>query len=64
MPGARKVPAIMKAPFDYLLALVICLGPVIGSIVVKPPLTRWIVFSVGVVMFLSVLFFAVRPVDD
>jgi hypothetical protein len=63
MPGARKVPAILKAPFDYLLALVICLGPVFGSIVVEPPLTRWIVFGVGVGMFLSVLIAAARPVD-
>ena len=63
MPGARKVPAILKAPFDYVLALVICLGPVIGSIVVKPPLTRWIVFGVGIVMFLTVAIAAARPVD-
>ncbi len=63
MPGPRKVPAVSRAPWDYLLALVICLGPVVGSFVVDPPETRWVVFGVGVFMFLSVAIAAARPVD-
>ncbi|MHB1533021.1 MAG: hypothetical protein ACYC1D_00100 [Acidimicrobiales bacterium] len=54
-------PAAKKAPADYLFALFVSAAPIVGSFVVTPSETRWIVFSVGVVMVLAVLFAATRP---
>ncbi len=62
-PGAKKVPAASKAPWDYLFAFVISLGPIIGSLVVKPAETRWVVFGVGVAMVLAVVAAAAKPTD-
>jgi hypothetical protein len=55
-------PAASKAPLDYLLAIVICLITIGVSFKVEPPETRWIVFTVGVVMAVAVLLAALRPV--
>jgi hypothetical protein len=55
-------PAARKAPYEYLLALVIAISPVAGSFVVKPDTTRWIVFGIGAAMVLAVLVAAARPV--
>ncbi|MGH9061707.1 MAG: hypothetical protein ACRDZY_19670 [Acidimicrobiales bacterium] len=57
-------PAAKKAPLDFLFALVISLCPLVLSFFVQPDTTRWIVFAVGVVMTLSVLAAALRPVKD
>ena len=57
-------PAAKKAPFDYLFALVISLCPLGMSFVVTPDETRWVVFAVGVVMTVTVLGAALRPVRD
>ena len=59
--GAKSVPAISKAPLDYLFALAISAGAIIGSFFVKPAETEWVVFGVGVVMTLSVLLAAAKP---
>lgn len=57
-------PAGVKAPFDYLFALVVSLIVVGVSFAVEPPETRWIVFGVGCVMGVAVLGAALRPVRD
>jgi len=54
-------PAASKAPGEYLLAILMAASPVIGSFWVTPPVTRWIVFAVGVVMLVSVLMVAAKP---
>jgi len=60
-PESKKVPAIAKAPLDYLFALVISLGAVGMSFLVDPPETKWIVFAVGLIMTVSVLAAAAKP---
>lgn len=57
-------PAAVKAPMDYLFALVVCLIVIAVSFAVEPPETRWIVFGVGCVMAVAVLAAAARPVRD
>ncbi|MHB1929837.1 MAG: hypothetical protein ACYDEN_07450 [Acidimicrobiales bacterium] len=54
-------PAASKGPMDYLAALLVAVVVMVVTIWVKPPLTRWIVFAVGAVLFLSVLAAAARP---
>jgi protein-S-isoprenylcysteine O-methyltransferase Ste14 len=56
MPSAAS-----KAPKDYLFALVVCVVVVAVSFKVSPSETRWIVFTVGVLMGVAVLMAAVRP---
>ena len=60
-PGAKKVPAITKAPLEYLFALAISAAAVVLSFLVKPAETQWVVFGVGVAMVLSVLAAAAKP---
>jgi hypothetical protein len=57
-------PAAKKAPFDYLFALLVSAFVAGGAFLVEPSSTKWIVFAVGVVMLLSVLAAAARPVRD
>lgn len=54
-------PAASKAPADYLAALAVAALVMVVTIWVKPPTTRWLVFGVGAVMFLSVAAAALRP---
>jgi hypothetical protein len=54
-------PAAKRAPGEILFALVICACPIVLAFLVKPALTKWIVFGVGVVMFTSVLGYALKP---
>lgn len=54
-------PALFKAPLDYAMALAVGAIVIGVSFAVKPPETEWIVFGVGVVMFVSVLAVALRP---
>ncbi len=54
-------PAASKGPLDYLAALMVAVVVMVVTIWVKPPLTRWIVFGVGAVLFLCVLAAAARP---
>jgi general stress protein CsbA len=54
-------PAASKAPFDYVLAMVICLITIGVSFKVEPTETRWIVFGVGVAMAVTVAAVALRP---
>jgi diacylglycerol kinase len=57
----RPMPsAASKAPKDYLFALVVCVVVAV-SFKVSPSETRWIVFTVGVLMGVAVLMAAVRP---
>ena len=58
-------PAASRAPLEYLFALATCLFVVITSLLwVDPPATKWVVFSVGMVMTLSVLVVSLWPVRD
>lgn len=59
MPSAAQ-----KAPLDYLFALLICATTVGTAFLVDPPATRWVVFSVGVVMTVAVLVAAAKPVKS
>jgi protein-S-isoprenylcysteine O-methyltransferase Ste14 len=54
-------PAASKAPIEYLFALVVCLITVGVSFKVAPSETRWIVFTVGVIMAVAVVLAALRP---
>jgi len=56
------VPAGAKAPLEYLSALAVCGVVIVVTFFVEPPLTRWIVFAVGVAMAVSVAAAALRPV--
>jgi hypothetical protein len=55
-------PAALKAPFDYLFAMAVSVLPIVFSFFCDPRSTGWIVFAVGVVMAVSVLAAAARPV--
>ena len=57
------VPAIVKAPLDYLFGLVIAALAIGLSFDCDPRSTGWIVFGVGVVMGVSVLGAGLRPVS-
>lgn len=50
------------APFEFFFALLMAISPIIGSVWVDPPTTRWIVFGVGCAMVVGVLLAALRPV--
>jgi hypothetical protein len=54
-------PRLLDAPFEYVFALAMAASPIIGSIWVTPDVTKWIVFSVGVVMVLGVIVVALSP---
>ncbi len=54
-------PAALNAPGEFLFALLMAASPLIGSIWVRPAVTRWIVFGVGVAMVVGVLIAALRP---
>ena len=54
-------PKVLDAPFEYLFAVLMAASPIIGSIWVRPDITKWIVFSVGVVMVLGVIVVALSP---
>ncbi|MCU4187504.1 hypothetical protein K6U06_24315 [Acidiferrimicrobium sp. IK] len=60
------VPAAIKAPLDYGFAMAVSVMTIVFSFFCDPRSTGWIVFAVGVVMAVSVLVAAVRPVprDD
>jgi hypothetical protein len=55
-------PAASKAPGEFLFAFAVCATVIGTSFAVKPPSTEWIVFGVGVFMFVSVLVAALKPV--
>jgi hypothetical protein len=57
-------PAASKAPLEYLFANATCLFVLGMSFLVSPPATRYVVFSVGVVMTVSVLIASLWPVRD
>ena len=59
---AAMVPAIVKAPFDFLFALVIAAGAIGMSFDCDPRTTGWIVFGVGVLMAVTIVAAALRPV--
>jgi hypothetical protein len=54
-------PKVLDAPFEYAFALLMAASPIIGAIWVTPDVTKWIVFSVGVVMVLGVIVVALSP---
>jgi hypothetical protein len=53
---------IQEAPGEMLFALLMAISPIVGAIWVEPPVTKWIVFSVGCLMTLGVILVALRPV--
>ena len=54
-------PKVLDAPYEYLFALAMAASPIIGAIWVTPDVTKWVVFSVGVVMVLGVIAVALSP---
>ncbi|MDA8063111.1 MAG: hypothetical protein M0T80_11900 [Actinomycetota bacterium] len=54
-------PTAPKGRVDYLAALAVTVLVMVVTIWVKPPTTRWLVFGVGAVMFVSVALAALRP---
>jgi hypothetical protein len=56
MPSAAS-----KGTVDYLAALAVAVLVMVVTIWVKPPTTRWLVFGVGAVLFVSVAAAALRP---
>ncbi len=55
-------PAASKGPADYLAAAAVAVLVMVVTIWVKPASTRWVVFAVGAVMFLSTLAAAAWPI--
>jgi hypothetical protein len=55
-------PAAAKAPGEFLFAFAVCATVIGTSFAVEPASTMWVVFAVGVFMFVSVLVAAVKPV--
>ncbi len=55
-------PIALEAPGEWLFALLMAASPIVGSFWVKPDVTRWIVFGVGVAMVLAVIALGLRPV--
>ncbi|HET9691896.1 MAG TPA: hypothetical protein VFP61_12155 [Acidimicrobiales bacterium] len=56
------VPAVVKAPLDYLFGLAIAALAIGTSFDCDPRSTGWIVFGVGVLIAVTVLAAALRPV--
>lgn len=54
-------PAASKGPVDYLAAAAVGVLVMVVTIWVEPASTRWIVFGVGALLFVSVLAAAARP---
>jgi hypothetical protein len=54
-------PKFLDDPFEYGFALLMAASPIIGAIWVTPDVTKWIVFSVGVLMVVGVLVVALSP---
>jgi hypothetical protein len=54
-------PIALKAPGEWLFALLMAASPIIGSFWVTPDITRWTVFGVGVVMVLATAAAGLRP---
>jgi hypothetical protein len=55
-------PIALDAPGEWLFALLMAASPIIGSIWVRPDITKWVVFGVGVAMVLAVVAAGLRPV--
>jgi hypothetical protein len=54
-------PKLLDAPYEYLFALLMAASPIIGAIWVTPDVTKWTVFSVGVLMVVGVILVALSP---
>jgi purine-cytosine permease-like protein len=54
-------PQALKAPGEWLFALLMAASPIIGAIWVKPDPTKWSVFGVGVAMVVGVIIAGLWP---
>jgi len=54
-------PQALNAPFEWFFALLMAASPIIGAIWVEPPITKWIVFGVGVATSLGVIIAGLWP---